>query len=171
MEQRRYSRWRRPLIELSPDGAMESRGVTMRVCRGSYSTRPLELRQPCEASSGRSGKSPMSIWETPCETQRIAPSRSANANWQRAHNGPQQLSSTQLVESTKRQPRRRPGLLGLGLLTPGGFRANDTSTRSPPRVRAPPKRGTVLRLQQRSRTHGTEYVGPLRWTHTTHTEN
>ena len=39
-----------------------------------------------------------------------------------------------------------PGLLGLGLLTPGGFYANDTSMRSPPRVRAPPKRGTVLRF-------------------------
>ncbi len=67
-----------------------------------------------------------------------------------------------VFSGTNTQPRPRPGLLGLGLLTPGGFCANYTSTRWPHRVRAPPKRGTVLRLRQRSRTHGTGYVGPLR---------
>ena len=33
----------------------------------------------------------------------------------------------------KTQPRPRPGLFGPGLLTPGGFRVNDTSPR--PRVK------------------------------------
>ena len=59
------------------------------------------------------------------------------------------INERRRVESTKRQPRRGPGLLGLGLLTPGGFCANDTSHAVAPSRPCPAEAGHGSTIWQR----------------------